>query len=247
MDISKAKVSIYSRLRDKKFREREGLFLVQGLKAVRDTLGKFSIEAIIIRKGECCPFDLPPSTPLLEAKENELRKISTLDNLPDVIAVYRIPQHDFSLFAEKGKWTLVLDGVQDPGNLGTIVRLAHWFGVKDIFCSRETVDLYNPKVVQSTMGSIAAVRVSYCKLEDLFEKNPDTPVYGMMLKGTNIFEAEGLKPGFIVMGSEGHGHSLLTASKITLGLTIPPSNPLSHPDSLNVAVATAITLSRLIQ
>lgn len=236
MEISKAKIARYSLLRHKKYRDREGLFIVQGEKAVKDTLPFF----------ECVD--------LIHDKE-AIRKISTLDNLPDVIAVCRIPGSDRmdeeaeakSLVCGNDSFILVLDGVQDPGNLGTIVRTAHWFGIRQIFCSPDTVDIYNPKVVMSTMGSIAKVSVKYCNLATLFNANPEIPVYGLLLDGSDIFDLPALPPGFIVMGSEGHGPSAETAGRITMPITIPPADAGNHPDSLNVAIATAITLSQLIK
>lgn len=228
MEISKAKIGKYALLRQKKYRDREGLFLAQGRKVVEDTMPHFQLEALI-------------------EDTEAIRKISTLENLPDIIAVYRIPSREVSLEVNPDEFTLVLDGVQDPGNLGTIIRTAHWFGVKRIFCSRDTVDLYNPKVVMSTMGSIAKVRVDYCDLEKLFDANPEVPVYGLLLEGENLFACHDLKPGFIVMGSEGHGPAVATRQRITKGLTIPATVPADSPDSLNVAIATAITLSQLIK
>lgn len=228
MEISKNRINKYAMLRLKKYRDREGLFLVQGRKAVDDTLPYFELEAMI-------------------ENEPDIRKITTLENVPDVIAVYRIPQTRRNLEVESDRFTLVLDGVQDPGNMGTIIRTAHWFGVKRIFCSPDTVDVYNPKVVLSTMGSIAKVDVTYCSLTELFDSNPGLPIYGMLLEGRNIFETDNLRPGFIVMGNEGHGPKESTRSRITEGLTIPAANPGDAPDSLNVAIATAITLSQLLK
>lgn len=202
--------------------------MVQGSKAVKDTMPFFEIEAIVER-------------------EEDIRKLSTLENPPDIIAIYRIPKRGNDIEVAKDKFTLVLDGIQDPGNLGTIVRTAHWFGIEKIYCSKDTVDIYNPKVVLATMGSIAKVEVTYCELEDLFEANPDIPVYGLLLDGENIYRLKEPQPGFIVMGSEGHGPAAKTQKRITRALTIPPANPTDHPDSLNVAIATAITLSQMIK
>lgn len=229
MQISKAKIGKYALLRHKKYREREGLFLAQGRKVVEDTLPFFELEAII-------------------EDTDAIRKISTLENQPDVIAVYRIPEKGNNTLKIKGdSFVLVLDGIQDPGNLGTIIRTAHWFGVTQIYCSRETVDLYNPKTVMSTMGSIAKMDVTYCSLPELFEVNRGVPVYGLLLEGENLFRLQRVSPGFILMGSEGHGPAETTRSYITEGLTIPPAMKSDHPDSLNVAVATAITLSQLLK
>lgn len=239
MKLSKAQLGKYSLLRHKKYREKERLFMVQGTKAVNDTRPFFNAVAIV---------DEP----------SDIRKISTLENLPDVIAIYELPPRDDEerllipgYWEDKLKYNrnfcLLLDGVQDPGNLGTILRTAHWFGIKYIFCSRDTVDVYNPKVIQSTMGSIGKVRVVYTDLRKLIDANPQLPVYGLLLEGENIFEKKVLESGFIVMGSEGHGHTPQIRQRITSGLTIPPANASDHPESLNVSIATAITLSQLIR
>ena len=246
MIISKGKIKKYSLLRQKKYREKEGLFLVQGEKAVKDTIGRFDCKALIVKKNT--DFPVPDEIKeVYEATEDDLRKISTLENTPNVIAVYRIPEKDESLEVESDEFHIVLDGVQDPGNLGTIIRTAHWFGIKNIFCSKDTVDVYNPKVVLATMGSIAAVNVVYCDLNELFQQNSTTPVYGLLLDGRNLFELEHVSPGFILMGSEGHGPREETLAAVTEKVTIPPANPTDSPDSLNVAIASAITISQFLK
>lgn len=222
--------------------------MVQGLKGVRDTVSHYIPEAVIINnKSDLTERREWDGMPLFTASESEIRKISTLENLPEIIAIYRIPEINIDLKVERSNFYLALDDIQDPGNLGTILRTAHWFGVKTIFCSRGTVDLYNPKVVQSTMGSISKVSVCYCDLEALFSENQGIPVYGLVLDGKNIFEQKNFKPGFILMGSEGHGPKESSLKYVTESLTIPPSDPLDYPDSLNVGVATAITLAQMIK
>lgn len=216
-------------LRHKKYRDETGLFLVQGEKAVRDTMALFRLEALV---------DDPDA----------IRKITTLANPPEVIAVYHIPETSATdLKTPSGSFSLVLDGVQDPGNLGTIIRTAHWFGLRKVYCSRDTVDIYNPKTVLATMGSLGHVEAVYCDLADLFDANPGLPVYGLMMEGEDIFDQKNPAPGLIVMGSEGHGPSASTAARVTTALTIPPADPAERPDSLNVAIAAAITLSQLLK
>lgn len=226
--LSKAQLKRFSSLKHKKNRIREGLFMVQGRKAFHDAAPYFELVATI------------------EAP-SEIVKVTTLDASPDIIGIFRIPDETPPLKIEDNEFAVVLDGIQDPGNLGTIIRTAHWFGVKKIFCSPDTVDVYNPKVVQATMGSIAKVGVTYVPLEDLFHQNPGKPVYGLLLEGEDIFTIESLKPGFILMGSEGHGPSMKVKRLINVPLTIPPKDSNNHPDSLNVATATAITLSQLLK
>ena len=137
---------------------------------------------------------------------------------------------------------IALDGVQDPGNLGTIIRIADWFGVSQIYCSRDTADVYNPKVIQATMGSIARVEVSYTELNKLIDSLPDEyPLYGTLLDGNNIYEEPLSEGGLIIMGNEGNGISSKIRAKINHRLLI-PNYPEGHEtaDSLNVAIATAI-------
>lgn len=226
--LSKAQLKRFSSLRQKKHRTREGLFMVQGHKAFGDAKPFFELVAVI---------DQP----------SDIAKVTTLEDLPDVIGIFKIPEQKKDLKFCGEEFAVVLDGIQDPGNLGTIIRTAHWFGIKKIFCSLDTVDVYNPKVVQATMGSIAKVDVIYCKLQELFECNRQLPVYGLLLEGENIFNTKSPNPGFILMGSEGHGPSEDSRARITMPLTIPPRNPTDHPESLNVAIATAITLSQLLK
>lgn len=247
MDISKSKVAKYALLRHKKYRDKEGLFLVQGEKAVRDTIDSFQTEALIIKRNSPLS-DKFNSEFILEATDADFRKISSLESVPEIIAVYRIPSVTSTVINdEKREFYLVLDGIQDPGNFGTIIRTAHWFGIKTIYCSPDTVDVYNPKVVLSSMGSIGKIKVIYTDLETLFSANNHIPVYGLLMNGKNLFEINNLTPGYILMGSEGHGPAEATLKHITEALTIPPANQHHRPDSLNVAVATAITLSQILK
>lgn len=202
--------------------------MIQGEKAVNDAAGFFEVESLI-------------------EDEDDIRRVSTLDNPPSIIAVCRIPQKPPKREIDATSFMLALDGIQDPGNLGTIIRTAHWFGIQRIFCSEDTVDLYNPKTILATMGSIGRVEVEYCSLPSLFDENPRIPVYGLLLEGKNIFAMKSLEPGFVLFGSEGHGPKPETLRRITDALTIPPSNQENHPDSLNVAIASAITLSQLLK
>ncbi len=242
MELSKTKTGVYSSLSSARMRRRHGLFIVEGEKSVRDTLGHFELECLICLKG-CGDFPDVPADKVREASEADMKKISGLQTVPPVVAVYRIPRQE-ERPADVGRdLYLVLDGVQDPGNLGTIVRTCHWFGIRRIFASRDTADVFNPKCVQSTMGSIAKVEVTYCDLPALFRENPSMPVYGLLLDGKDIFRAETGDCGFIVMGNEGNGISPEVRSHVTSPLLIPPATA-DHAESLNVAVATAITLAR---
>lgn len=245
-ELSKTKASIYASLGNVKMRRKHGLFSVEGEKSVIDTLDDFDVEAVI------CLDDHPLESAVFKGKENliltvrpeTMRKLSNLSTPPTMIAIYKIPQSsETPVSVIKKDLYLMLDGVQDPGNLGTIIRTCHWFGIKKIFASHDTVDVYNPKTIQSTMGSLAKVEIEYCDLADVIESNRELPVYGMMLEGKNIYKADLKRYGFIIMGNEGKGISAEIRNKLTHPLLIPPGSE-DHSESLNVAIATAITLSR---
>ena len=230
--ISKNQLKAVRQLEMKKYRTREGLFVAEGPKVVGDLLRCGFRPAMLFATAEWNGSDAQLVT------EDELRKLSFLQHPQQVLAVFPIP--DVQPAAQKSQLALVLDGVQDPGNLGTIIRIADWFGIATIFCSEDTADAWNPKVVQATMGSIARVQIVYCDLQQLL-KDTTLPVYGTLLDGNNIYEQE-LKPeGYIVMGNEGNGISAPIRQLVTHRLLIPSFRP--GAESLNVAIATAITCS----
>lgn len=246
MELSKARQSIYSQLSKRKMRDRHNLFVVEGRKSVEDTIGVFKAEAVITIDCDLVPESWGCSGILQEVSRPVMEKISSLSTAPDVIAVYRIPEGFYDNVPDpcEGKLHLLLDGIQDPGNLGTIMRTAHWFGIDRIYASRDTVDIFNPKTIQSTMGSLGRVEIIYCDLAELVEKNPDMPVYGTLLDGENIYKATLGEHGFIIMGNEGKGISESLRKRITSPLLIPPYDYSNHSESLNVAIATAVTLSQ---
>ena len=171
-----------------------------------------------------------------------MAKVSQLTTPADVLAIYRIPQYRLDVESLKRELVLALDTVQDPGNLGTIVRLADWFGIRHIVCSPETADLYNPKVVQATMGALARVKVYYTSLPQFLAAMGRSRVYGTFLDGSDIYRTPLSETGVIVMGNEGNGISAGLEPYIGNRLHI-PSYPVGQPtsESLNVAVAAAIT------
>lgn len=246
MEISKARLSIYSSLSQLKLRRKHGLFIVEGEKAVKDSLERFKPEALLITRD----FDLPAiwrsGITVYEVTPEQMKKISNLTTPSSVAAILKIPEFskDSIQNLETGLFP-VLDCIQDPGNLGTIIRTCHWFGIPAIFASKDTVDLYNPKTVQSTMGSLGKVKVIYTDLQRLFEANPAMPVYGTLLDGEDIFKATLEKRGFILFGNEGKGISMPLRKYVTHPLLIPPGGP-DHSESLNVAIAAAITISQFI-
>ncbi len=250
--LSKTKEALYSRLGNAKVRRKEGLFMAVGAKCVEDTIYAFEPEAIIatpewLDKKQSATDNDPErwNTDLIRtASARDLERISGMNSAPEVIAVYRIPDpDDGSLRIEETELVLMLDGVQDPGNFGSILRTADWFGIKRIFASRESADLYNPKVIQATMGAVSRVKVTYVELNKVIEANPGVPVYGTLLDGEDIYKAELAQNAFIVMGNEGRGLSEKMRKLVSHKLLIPPYDPVSHGESLNVGAATAITLA----
>lgn len=229
-------------------RQRHRLFLAEGEKCVADTLGAFELECIVARQSWIDANNRNPGIGICDiftASESEMNKISTLSNPPEVIAVFRIPDdNDEDTVIDKNGLYLLLDGIQDPGNLGTIIRTADWFGFHHIFASRGTVDVFNPKTVQSTMGSLRRVKVTYTDLVELIRENGITNVYGTLLDGKNMFSTPLENSGVIVMGNEGNGISPEIRNLVNNPLLIPPYDNENHGESLNVAVATAITLAK---
>lgn len=186
----------------------------------------------------------PYQTEIISRKEME--RISAFKTPTDVLALVEIPHYRFDLREADENLVIALDNVQDPGNLGTIIRLADWFGVRDMICSENTADCYNPKVVQATMGSIARVRVHYLPLGPLLEDaaRDGIPVYGTFLDGENIYTTELTPAGILVMGNEGQGISPAIETHVARRLYIPPFPPdRSSAESLNVAIATAVACS----
>ncbi len=233
----------YASLATAKGRRVSGLFMAQGTKCVLDTLPHFAVEALL-STAEWAETH-PAAGYVNIVKQIDLDRITSLSTPPQVIAVYRIPDSpevpDAGYFNEN--LTLALDCVQDPGNLGTILRVCDWMGVDTVLASTDTADVWQPKVVQSTMGAISRVRVHYCNVAAIL-RQMDAPVYGTFLDGNDIYSADLHDCGIVVMGNEGRGISPEVASAVNSRLLI-PSYPAgrSTSESLNVAVATAITLS----
>ena len=174
---------------------------------------------------------------LQEVSATELEKISSLTTPQEVIALVKIPEvMEIELQQLANQFTLVLDGIQDPGNLGTIIRTADWFGIQNIICSEDTVDVYNPKVVQATMGSLSRIDVHYSNILLLLPKIKQ-PVFGAMLQGENIYQTDFGNEGLILMGNEGNGIRPEIQTLINHKITIPQTG---KAESLNVAIATAI-------
>lgn len=233
--LSKNQIKLIKSLETKKYRKREGLFVAEGPKIVGD----------LLRAGyqPQCIFSTVPRAEIAQlVSEDELQRISFQQHPQEVLAVFHIPA-DVPSPIDDTELSLALDGVQDPGNVGTIIRIADWFGIKHIYCSPDTADVYNPKVVQATMGSLAHVHITYCDLVPLL-RDATVPVYGTLLDGHNIYEQQLTSNGIIVMGNEGNGISAEVRQLVDNRLLIPNFNKNTETaESLNVAIATAITCS----
>ncbi len=235
--MTKNEISLIRSLTDRRAREETGLFIAEGRKLAGDLLaGGMRIRKLYYTQGDPLPgVDCEP------VSSREIGRLSRLRTPSSLVALVELPGYQLSLPALKDDLVLALDGVQDPGNLGTIVRTADWMGIGDLLCSVDSADCWGPKVVQATMGALARVRVHYGPLEEWLPV-VGSPVYGTFLEGEPIYDAPLSKAGVIVMGSEGRGISPAVARAVTHKLFIPPyGRPAS--ESLNVATATAIVCS----
>lgn len=235
--LSKNQIKLISGLQQKKHRLANQLFFAEGVKVIQELVkSNFELEHLYTTKDD---FDEVLVHKRSVISENELNKISALATPNSCLAVFKIPMG--SKINESGL-VLALDSVRDPGNMGTILRLCDWFGIQQLVCSKETVDIYNPKVVQATMGSIARVNVNYVDL-NTFISNTSLPVFGTFMEGENIYKTALPQEGIIIMGNEANGISESIENLITQRLTIPRFGDLQIIESLNVATATAIILS----
>lgn len=232
--ISKNQIKYIKQLEQKKYRMREGAFVAEGPKVVGDLI------ACGFRPRMLFATDTWNNDDAQLITDDELRRVSFLQHPQQVIGVFELPHPSTTEKMIPCGLSLALDGVQDPGNLGTIIRIADWFGISTIYCSEDTADAWSPKVVQATMGSIARVNIVYCKLEELLSKTT-LPVYGTLLDGQDIYQQELSTDGIIVMGNEGKGISPEVRKLVGKKLLIPAFR--EGAESLNVAIATAITCS----
>ena len=246
--LSKNQLKNLKRLELKKFRLETGLFVAEGPKVVGDLAKVTAPQTIISTEDYKGLTDC--SCARITVSEEELRRASFLQHPQQVIGIFRQPvytpeEREQTIMSARNELVLALDDVQDPGNMGTIIRVADWFGIRTIICSRHSADVWNPKVVQATMGSIARVKILYESLEDVIRRfGNDVPVYGTLLDGKNIYEEELSHHGIIIMGNEGNGISESIRQMVSKRLLIPHySTGETHAESLNVAIATAVICS----
>ncbi|RTY92460.1 RNA methyltransferase [Flavobacterium sp. GT3R68] len=235
--VSKNQIKLITSLQQKKYRLAHQLFIAEGAKVIQELLlSKFELEHLYLTEPL---FNRVLASQKTIVSESDLKKISALATPNNCLAVFKM--QDAKPVIEKGL-IVALDDIRDPGNLGTIMRLCDWFGIEQLLCSEHTVDIYNPKVVQATMGSITRVNVNYIDL-DAFLENTALPVFGTFMNGKNIYTEKLPKEGIIVMGNEANGISKNNEITIKNRLTIPRFGNLQVTESLNVATATAIVLS----
>ena len=231
--LSKNQIKNITRLKQKKYRQQEGLFIAEGGKVIKEFLNStFKLVDLFTTE----TFDVENESIISEA---DLKKISCLTTPNTALAIFKIP--NAKALKNEGL-ILALDDIRDPGNLGTIIRLCDWFGIKQLVCSHKTVDCYNPKVVQATMGSLTRVKIVYTDLS-AYLKAINLPVFGAFMDGKNVYQTNLPKAGILVLGNEANGISSIIETCVTDKISIPRFGDLQATESLNVATAGAILLS----
>ncbi len=243
--LSKSKIKLVNQLRQKKHRQLNNMFFVEGSRCTIDFLNSdtslidlFATEEWLENNDQNVKITNP-----IAVNKKELKKISALANPSDVLAVFELPSSETIIKIDNSNLSIALDNISDPGNLGTIIRTADWFGITDIYCSNNTVDAFNPKVVQATMGSLSRTNIVYTDLHKLLSNRPNNiPVFGAFLDGISLHEYEPHEAGIILIGSEAHGISNELTPLIDNKITIPMANKNidNRPESLNASVAASI-------
>lgn len=232
-------------LSDVKYRRKLGLFKAEGTKCVTDTINYFDLHSLFATESWLNTHSINiPNNKIYIVNHADLKEMSAMVTVPDVIAVYHIPEVKFRPETLTKQLVIALDDIQDPGNLGTIIRSADWFGIHNILCSKGCVDVYNPKTIQATMGAISRVNLYYGDLFQMIQSINPNNIYGTFLSGISIYDTELSTEGVIIMGNEGKGISDSIAALVNKKIFI-PSYPIGSPtgESLNVATATAITIA----
>ncbi|MCE2617487.1 RNA methyltransferase [Phocaeicola oris] len=238
--LSKNKIKYIHSLELKKNRREEQAFIAEGSKLVGDMLGHFHCKMLLGTKEWLNTMSVQAEE-VIEVSADELAKVSLQKAPQEVLAVFKQPSYPMDTKVLSHSLCLALDNVQDPGNVGTIIRLADWFGIEHVFCSLGTVDVYNPKTVQATMGALARIKVYYIDLLQLIHSVKDIPIYGTFLDGDDIYKKKLSDHGLIIMGNEGNGISKEVEQLVNERLLIPnyPKGRMTS-ESLNVAMATGI-------
>ncbi|NLJ01657.1 MAG: RNA methyltransferase [Bacteroidales bacterium] len=249
MSLSRNKIKFIRSLKEKKFRNEHRVFVAEGDKLVCDLLQNFHCQLLAALPEWLASHPNIHATEMVAADISELNKATFLKTPPPVIAVFERPEHQIQQFDPTTQLCLALDGIQDPGNMGTITRVADWFGIGYMICSADSADLYSPKTVQASMGAIARVKPVYTDVANYLKQHTGVPIYGTFLNGENIYTEKLSPTGIIVMGNEGKGIRGEVEKLINKRLFIPPYPTLKDDsgnhtlESLNVATATAIVCS----
>ena len=236
MSISKNQLKTITSLSQKKYRQQHNLFVAEGIKVVSELL-QSSLELVKLYATD--DFVIDDDSKLEKISPKDLQKISNLKTPNKVLAIFKIPDEKF--LQDEG-FILALDTINDPGNLGTIIRLCDWFGISQLVCSKETVDCYNPKVVQASMGSLTRVSITYLNLENYLQETK-LPIFIADMDGENVYKSTLPKEAILVMGNEANGVSDTIKTLVKNKISIPRFGALQETESLNVATATAILLS----
>jgi TrmH family RNA methyltransferase len=253
--LSRIRIKYLTSLRIKKYRTHHGQFIVEGDKIIRDIIqtGKVQIRQLIATKEWLAENQLSESAILgeiIQAEPDDISRISSLETPSSVLAVMDVSHNQLMLNEISRSWSLALDNIQDPGNLGNIIRTADWFGIQNIICSRDCADCYNPKAVQASMGALLNVRVHYVRLTEILDKLPKDSsfrIYGTFIKGISVYDIPTASQGLIIFGNEAHGISTTLIPFIHSRISIPPAKGNhSHIESLNVASAVAVVCALLI-
>ena len=238
--LSKSQIKLITSLKQKKYRQQHGFFVVEGIKTIKELLqSNWVLHALYTTESFNNSANPDNYRDEVLISETDLKRISFLTTPNKALAVFKIPE---SIPIDHNGLILALDSIRDPGNLGTIIRLCDWFGVKDLVCSKETVDCFNPKVIQATMGSITRVNISYVDLV-AFIKESEMPIYGAFMEGEMLYTKKLSPKAILVMGNEANGVSKEVEALINEKISIPRFGDLQATESLNVATATAIILS----
>jgi RNA methyltransferase, TrmH family len=240
--LIKSQVKYIQSLSHKKLRDSEGVFVAEGPKLINELLSAGLPLQELFAVKEWIEVQKPLSTAVTEINQVELERISQLQTPNQVLGIFKKP--DFSANKPlRNTISLMLDTIQDPGNLGTIIRCADWFGISQVFCSTDCADAWNIKVVQATMGSIARIQVAYGSLEQWLEQEPNLPTYAAVLEGADLRKLPPVKEGIIIIGNESKGISDAILARCSNRITIPRHG---QAESLNAAVATGIILSHIV-
>jgi|TARA_B110000908_G_scaffold170757_1_gene231271 TrmH family RNA methyltransferase len=237
--VSKKDIKLINSLKQKKFRDLNCFFIVEGKKSISEFLNS-NYELVKLFSIDCSFFkDLESQ---IEISNDELRKISFFNNPDDHLAIFKIPENNS---INENSLIVALESIRDPGNLGTIIRTCEWFGIYDIICSSDSVDCYNPKVVQSAMGSLSRVNINYVELKN-YLKNTTLDLIGATLNGESLYETNLLfNKGILIFGNEANGVSLELTNMLNHNLTIPRSSNSSFPESLNLSISVGLMLGEI--